>query len=75
MKRMSTGSLKRCERCRDLHASVDRQPLLASLLAPNQSITTAGMLVTRPYGDPARFQASASHLLESFASETRESVS
>lgn len=32
------------------------------------------MLVTRPYGDPARFQASASHLLESFASDTRESV-
>jgi TetR/AcrR family transcriptional repressor of nem operon len=32
------------------------------------------MLVTRPYGDPARFQASAGLLLASFASDTREPV-
>ena len=33
-----------------------------------------GMLVARPYGDPARFQAAATHLLASFATESRDPV-
>ncbi len=32
------------------------------------------MLVTRPYGDLARFQAAANHLLSSLDSGTREPV-
>jgi TetR/AcrR family transcriptional repressor of nem operon len=32
------------------------------------------MLVTRPYGDPARFQIAADHLLASFAAGTPASV-
>jgi TetR/AcrR family transcriptional regulator, transcriptional repressor for nem operon len=32
------------------------------------------MLVTRPYGDPTRFEAAASHLLASIASGAREPV-
>jgi hypothetical protein len=32
------------------------------------------MLVTRPYGDLARFQAAATHLLSSLDSGTREPV-
>jgi TetR/AcrR family transcriptional repressor of nem operon len=33
------------------------------------------MLVTRPYGDPARFQIAADHLLASFAAEAPARVS
>jgi TetR/AcrR family transcriptional repressor of nem operon len=32
------------------------------------------MLVTRPYGDPARFRASADHLLASFATNAPVTV-
>jgi hypothetical protein len=32
------------------------------------------MLVTRPYGDPARFRAAADHLLASFATDAPVTV-